>query len=52
MIRKVIVIFLLSVLIIACSKNAITGRSQFKLLPESELQAMASTTISTISFNQ
>jgi len=30
-----------SVTIIACSKNTITGRSQFKLLPESELQSMA-----------
>ena len=28
---------------IACSKNPITGRSQAKLLPESELQAMATT---------
>lgn len=28
---------------IACSKNVVTGRSQFKLLPESELQSMAST---------
>lgn len=27
--------------ILACSKNAVTGRSQFKLLPESQLQSMA-----------
>jgi predicted Zn-dependent protease len=32
---------ILSILIIACSKNSITGRKQFKLLPESELQSMA-----------
>ena len=30
-----------SILAISCSRNAVTGRSQFKLLPESELQAMA-----------
>lgn len=41
MIRKIISFFLLSTLFVACSKNAITGRSQLKLLPESELQAMA-----------
>ncbi|HVZ58088.1 MAG TPA: M48 family metallopeptidase [Chitinophagaceae bacterium] len=28
-------------LLISCTRNAITGRSQFKLLPESELQSMA-----------
>ena len=27
--------------VVACSRNAITGRSQLKLLPESQLQAMA-----------
>ncbi len=41
MIRKMIFIFLLPFFVIACSKNAITGRKQFKLLPESELQNMA-----------
>lgn len=35
-------LFLLAVAVFAgCSKNAITGRKQFKLLPESELQSMA-----------
>ena len=41
MIRKVIAIMLVSGILISCTKNAITGRSQAKLLPESELQAMA-----------
>ena len=51
MIRRIYRYFLLSAIaIIACSKNAITGRSQFTLLPESQLQAMASTAISAISF--
>src|SRR5258706_12157032 len=40
MIRKFTSLFLLFIIIIACSKNAITGRRQFKLLPESELQTM------------
>ncbi|HWR32759.1 MAG TPA: M48 family metallopeptidase [Chitinophagaceae bacterium] len=43
MIRKIFSVFLLSALIIACSRNAITGRKQFKLLPEPEVQAMATT---------
>lgn len=33
--------FLSASVLIACSKNAITGREQFKLVPESELQSMA-----------
>ena len=41
MIRTISRLFILSVVIIACSKNSITGRKQFKLLPESELQNMA-----------
>src|SRR3981081_981155 len=41
MTRKSISIFLVASVIVACSKNAITGRSQLKLLPESELQSMA-----------
>lgn len=41
MIRKITSIFVISAFIVACSNNAITGRSQFKLLPESELQNMA-----------
>ena len=32
----------MSFFVIACSKNAITGRNQFKLVPESDLQSMAS----------
>jgi predicted Zn-dependent protease len=41
MIRKITSIFLLSALAIACSKNPITGRGQYTLVPESELRAMA-----------
>lgn len=41
MIRIITSLFLSATLIIACSKNTITGRKQFKLLPEAELQAMA-----------
>ena len=33
--------FAVSLLAIACSRNAVTGRNQFKFLPESELQTMA-----------
>ena len=43
MIRKIIFTALIATSVVACSKNAVTGRSQFKLLPESELQSMAST---------
>lgn len=41
MIRSIISLFVLSAIIIACSKNALTGKGQFTLLPESELQTMA-----------
>ena len=41
MLRKLTSLFLVSAVAIACSTNAVTNRSQFKLLPESELQAMA-----------
>jgi len=41
MVRKITTFFLAATLFVACSKNAITGRSQFKFLPESELQSMA-----------
>lgn len=41
MLRKILSFFVISAVIIACTKNAITGRSQFKLLPESSLQSMA-----------
>src|SRR6476469_5036241 len=41
MIKKIIFSFLIGATIASCTKNAVTGRSQFKLLPESELQSMA-----------
>lgn len=41
MIRNILTFFSLAAIIIACSTNAITGRSQLKLLPESQLQSMA-----------
>src|ERR671929_1937746 len=41
MVRKITLFFLAASLFVACSKNTITGRSQLKLLPESELQSMA-----------
>jgi predicted Zn-dependent protease len=41
MIKKIILSCIVAAAIVACTKNAITGRSQFKLLPESQLQSMA-----------
>lgn len=41
MIQRITSFFILSALLIACSKNALTGKSQLTLLPESELQTMA-----------
>ncbi|MFV0604202.1 MAG: M48 family metallopeptidase [Niabella sp.] len=41
MIRSVLFLFIMGAIIVACSTNSITGRSQFKLLPESDLQQMA-----------
>lgn len=41
MIRKITLFFILSAMIVACSKNALTGKKQLTLLPESELQNMA-----------
>jgi predicted Zn-dependent protease len=41
MIRNIIISIVLTTLVVACAKNAVTGRSQFKLLPESQLQSMA-----------
>ncbi len=41
MVRKISALFLASALIVACSKNPLTGKSQLTLLPESELQTMA-----------
>jgi len=42
MIRIVSLFFIVSALAISCSKNALTGKKQFTLLPEAELQTMAS----------
>ncbi|MFN2457205.1 MAG: M48 family metallopeptidase [Chitinophagaceae bacterium] len=41
MIRKTTIVFMAAALLVACSQNTVTGRKQFKFLPESELQAMA-----------
>jgi len=41
MIQKITSLFILSALLISCSKNALTGKKQLTLLPESELQTMA-----------
>jgi predicted Zn-dependent protease len=41
MVRKIMLLFLSVSVFVACSKNAITGRQQLKLVPESELQSMA-----------
>ncbi len=43
MIRKITLIIALATLVISCSKNSLTGKSQLTLLPESELQTMATT---------
>ncbi len=42
MIQRTIAVFLMAACFVACSRNAISGRSQLKLLPESELQSMGS----------
>ena len=41
MIQKITWFIILSAFLIACSKNALTGKKQLTLLPESELQNMA-----------
>lgn len=41
MLRKIALFFLVGSTLLACSKNSVTGRSQLKLLPESQLQSMA-----------
>lgn len=41
MTKSIILSLVFSVFLYACTRNAITGRKQFKLLPESEVQAMA-----------
>jgi predicted Zn-dependent protease len=43
MVRTITRILILSSFIIACSKNSLTGRKQFKLVSDSELQAMGAT---------
>lgn len=42
MTRIIVSLFVLSSLLIACSQNALTGKSQLTLLPETQLQSMAS----------
>jgi predicted Zn-dependent protease len=39
--KKILFTVLAAATMVACSRNAITGRSQLKLLPESQLQSMA-----------
>lgn len=41
MIQKIISGFILSLIMVACSTNPLTGKSQLTILPESELQSMA-----------
>jgi predicted Zn-dependent protease len=43
MFKKITSFFVLAAFLIACSKNPLTGKSQLTLLPESELQSMATT---------
>lgn len=43
MIRKIIPFVLFSFMLTACSKNSLSGKKQLKLLPEAELQNMATT---------
>ena len=42
MIRTVLSLFFMTGFIVSCSTNALTGKDQFTLLPESQLQDMAS----------
>ncbi len=42
MIRVITTLLVSASIFVACSKNTVTGRNQFKLVPEAELQAMAS----------
>ncbi len=41
MLQKITTFIILSALLVACSQNALTGKKQLTLLPESELQTMA-----------
>lgn len=43
MLRRIVLSTAVAVSLVACSKNPITGRSQAKLVPESELRSMATT---------
>lgn len=43
MVQKITSFFILCALFIACSKNALTGKNQLTLIPETELQTMATT---------
>src|SRR3954470_2215050 len=43
MIRKISSYLLIMMAFVACSTNPVTGRKQFKLVSEQELQAMATT---------
>jgi predicted Zn-dependent protease len=43
MIQKFLPFFVLSIFLIACSQNPLSGKKQLKLLPEAELQNMATT---------
>jgi predicted Zn-dependent protease len=41
MVKKIMAAFMLAAVVVACSTNPVTGRRQFKLVPESQLQGMA-----------
>ncbi len=41
MVRKITTFFLVAAVVVGCATNPVTGRNQFKLVSESELQAMA-----------
>jgi len=41
MVRIILSCFIIATVAVACSQNALTGKSQFTLLPESQLQEMA-----------
>ena len=41
MVKKIATLFIACALLVACSKNALTGKNQLTLLPEAELQTMA-----------
>ncbi|HUR66649.1 MAG TPA: M48 family metallopeptidase [Chitinophagaceae bacterium] len=43
MVRKITSVFILASFLIACSRNALSGKKQLTLVPESELQTMATT---------